>query len=222
VGCSIDRKKLSADLNFLFDRRKSRCDSVRAMSNGYVEVPSYSSSQVLLLKELERTLAAVSEAEIAVAQEMVRAASRVFVTGAGRSGLALKMAAMRLMHLGLVVHVAGEVTAPAISEGDLLLVASGSGTTAGAVHAAEVARNVGAEVLALTAAPASKLGQLAQGLIVIPAATKQDHGGVRSEQYAGALFEQSVLLVMDATFQVMWRERGESAEELWKRHANLE
>ena len=192
------------------------------MSNGYVEIQSYSSSQVLLLKELERTLAAVSEAEIAVAQEMILAARRVFVTGAGRSGLALKMAAMRLMHLGLVVHVAGEVTAPAISQGDLLLVASGSGTTAGAVHAAEVARNVQAEVLALTAAPASKLGQLTQGLIVIPAATKQDHDGVRSEQYAGALFEQSVLLVMDAIFQVMWRERGESAEELWKRHANLE
>jgi 6-phospho-3-hexuloisomerase len=192
------------------------------MSNGYVEIQSYSSSQVLLLKELERTLAAVSEAEIAVAQEMILAARRVFVTGAGRSGLALKMAAMRLMHLGLVVHVAGEVTAPAIGPGDLLLVASGSGTTTGAVHAAEVARNVRAEVLALTAAPASKLGQLAQGLIVIPAATKQDHSGVRSEQYAGALFEQSVLLVMDAIFQVMWRERGERAEELWKRHANLE
>jgi 6-phospho-3-hexuloisomerase len=192
------------------------------MSNGRVEIPSYSSSQALLLKELERTLAAVSEAEIAVAQEMILVARRVFVTGAGRSGLALKMAAMRLMHLGLVVHVAGEVTAPAINQGDLLLVASGSGTTAGAVHAVEVARKVQAAVLALTAAPASKLGQLAQGLIVIPAATKQDHGGVRSEQYAGALFEQSVLLVMDAIFQVMWRKRGESAEELWKRHANLE
>ena len=192
------------------------------MCNDCVEIPSYSSSQVLLLKELERTLAAVSEAEIDVAREMILAARRVFVTGAGRSGLALKMAAMRLMHLGLVVHVAGEVTTPAISPGDLLLVASGSGTTAGAVHGAEVARNVRAQVLALTAAPASKLSQLAHGLIVIPAATKQDHGGVRSEQYAGALFEQSVLLVMDALFQVMWRERGESAEQLWKRHANLE
>jgi 6-phospho-3-hexuloisomerase len=58
--------------------------------------------------------------------------------------------------------------------------------------------------------------------LVIPAATKQDHGGAKSEQYAGALFEQSVLLIMDAMFQAMWRERGESADELWKRHANLE
>jgi 6-phospho-3-hexuloisomerase len=187
-----------------------------------VQTRGYSFDQALILNELERTLAAVSDAEIAVAQRMILAANRVFVMGAGRTGLALKMAAMRLMHLGLVVHVAGEVTCPAIGRGDLLLVASGSGTTAGPVHAAEVAVKAGARVLALTATPASKLGELAQGLVVIPAAAKEDHGGMMSEQYAGALFEQSALLVMDAMFQEMWHERGESAEELWKRHANLE
>jgi 6-phospho-3-hexuloisomerase len=176
----------------------------------------------MILNELERTLAAVNEEEIAEAQRIILAARRIFVTGAGRSGLALKMAAMRLMHLGLAVHVAGEVTTPAIAQGDLLLVASGSGTTASAVHAAEVALKAGAEVLALTTARASQLGALALRLIVIPAATKQDHGGTRSEQYAGALFEQSVLLITDAMFQAMWRERGESAAKLWDRHANLE
>jgi hypothetical protein len=31
-----------------------------------------------------------------------------------------------------------------------------------------------------------------------------------------------VLLLMDAMFQTMWHERGESAEQMWKRHANLE
>src|SRR6202453_1582691 len=137
--------------------------------------------QALILNELERTLAAVSDAEIAVAQRMILAANRVFVMGAGRTGLALKMAAMRLMHLGLVVHVAGEVTSPAIGRGDLLLVASGSGTTAGPLHAAEVAVKAGARVLALTATPASKLATLAQGVVVIPAAAKQDRGGAPSD-----------------------------------------
>jgi len=183
---------------------------------------SYSFNRSLILNELERTLAAVSEAEIAAAQRMILTANRVFLTGAGRTGLALKMIAMRLMHLGLAVHVAGDATTPAIGPGDLLLVASGSGTTAGPVHAAEVAVKTGARVLALTATPASRLGMLAKCLVVIPAAAKQDHGGMISEQYAGALFEQSVLLVMDAMFQALWHERGESAEELWKRHANLE
>src|SRR5271168_3915648 len=189
---------------------------------GAVQTQSYSFDRKLILTELERTLAAISEPEIAAAQRMIQAANRLFVMGAGRTGLALKMAAMRLMHLGLVVHVAGEVTSPAIGRRDLLLVGSGSGTTAGPVHAAEVAVKAGAQVLALTATPASKLGELAQGLIVIPAAAKEDRAGMVSGQYAGALFEQSVLLIMDAMFQAMWHERGESAEELWKRHANLE
>jgi len=187
-----------------------------------VQRQSYLSDRNLILTELERTLAAVSEAEIVAAQRMIEAANRLFVMGAGRTGLALKMAAMRLMHLGLVVYVAGEVTTPAIGQDDLLLVASGSGTTAGPVHAAEVAVKAGAKVLALTTSPVSKLATLAQGLVMIPAAAKQDHGGSISEQYAGALFEQSTLLIMDAMFQAMWRESGASAEELWRRHANLE
>ena len=187
-----------------------------------VQRQSYLSDRNLILTELERTLAAVSEAEIVAAQRMIEAANRLFVMGAGRTGLALKMAAMRLMHLGLVVYVAGKVTTPAIGQDDLLLVASGSGTTAGPVHAAEVAVKAGAKVLALTTSPVSKLATLAQGLVMIPAAAKQDHGGSISEQYAGALFEQSTLLIMDAMFQAMWRESGASAEELWRRHANLE
>jgi 6-phospho-3-hexuloisomerase len=192
------------------------------MTYGTLQTRSYAFNRSLILNELERTLAAVNHPRIAAAQEMILDANRVFVTGAGRTGLALKMAAMRLMHLGLTVHVAGEVTSPAIGLGDLLLVASGSGTTAGPVHAAEVALKAGARVLALTAAPDSKLGKLAQGVVVIPAAAKQDHDGTISEQYAGALFEQSVLLILDAMFQTMWYERGESAESLWRRHANLE
>ena len=187
-----------------------------------LDVAIFSSIRNSILGELTRTLGAVSDRELEQAQRAILGARRVFVAGAGRSGLALKMAAMRLMHLGLTVHVAGEITTPAIAGGDLLLIASGSGTTASVVQAAEVARKVGAEVLALTTAPESKLARLASVLIMIPAATKQDHGGTVSQQYAGALFEQSVLLILDTLFQSMRQERGESAEELWKRHANLE
>ena len=220
--CLPDREKLSTNQNYLFDGLFAECHAYRVMSLACVETQSYSSNRTLILHELERTLAAVSDADAAAAQRTILAARRVFVMGAGRSGLALKMAAMRLMHLGLAVHVAGEVTAPAIGHGDLLLVASGSGTTASVVHAAEVAVKAGAQVLALTAVRESKLGMLAQGVVVIPAATKRDHGGTMSEQYAGALFEQSTLFIMDAIFQAMWRDCGASAEELWKRHANLE
>lgn len=187
-----------------------------------VSTAVFAANASLILDELERTLARIDEDQVATATQALMQASRIFVSGAGRSGLAIRMVAMRLMHLGRAVHVVGETTTPAITRGDLLLVASGSGTTKSAVAAAEVARKVGADVLVLTTAPASPLGRLATGVIEIPAATKQDHAGRLSQQYAGALFEQSVLLMMDAVFQQMWRSNGATAEELYARHANLE
>jgi len=150
------------------------------------------------------------------------AAERVFVLGAGRSGLALRMTAMRLMHLGLDVHVVGEVTTPAITADDALIVASGSGSTAGIVRAAETARAVGATVLALTTAAGSPLAGLATVTVLVPAAEKQDHGGTRSAQYSGGLFEQAVLVIGDALFHTLWQASGATAAELWPRHANLE
>jgi 6-phospho-3-hexuloisomerase len=154
--------------------------------------------------------------------ERLQGADRVFVLGAGRSGLALRMTAMRLMHLGLTVHVVGDVTTPAITAADALLVASGSGSTAGIVRAAETARSVHATVLAVTTAPDSTLAGLADVSLIVPAAQKQDHGGTLSAQYSGALFEQAVVLVGDALFHALWQASGATADELWPRHANLE
>lgn len=154
--------------------------------------------------------------------ELIAGSARIFVLGAGRSGLALRMTAMRLMHLGLTVHVVGEVTTPAIATGDLLLVASGSGTTASILRAAQAALGSGARVAAITAASESPLAQLATETIVVPAADKLDRSGELSAQYAGSLFEQSVVLLGDAFFHAVWQRSGVSADELWPRHANLE
>ncbi|MGA3092198.1 MAG: 6-phospho-3-hexuloisomerase [Terriglobales bacterium] len=186
------------------------------------EASSFSASFSAILDELKRTLLAVSEAQVRAAVQRLLSARRVFFVGAGRSRLALEMAAMRMTHLGLTVYVAGEVVTPAIERGDLLVVASGSGTTAGPVRAARVAKELGAEILALTTAPTSELGTLASAILTIPAADKYGDRGATSIQYGGTLFEQTVLLLMDTLFQEMWHRRGQSGEELWKRHANLE
>lgn len=180
------------------------------------------SSFSLLLSELGRVLDAVSPEQVQHAGAMLRTACRVFVFGAGRSGLALQMVAMRLMHLGLQVHVAGEVTAPACAAGDLVIVASASGTTRSVLLTAEAARKAGADLLVVTTAPESHLAQLAQGVLVLPAASKSDTGVRASDQYAGSLFEQSVLLLFDSLFHSLWKESGQSAEQLLTRHANLE
>jgi 6-phospho-3-hexuloisomerase len=154
--------------------------------------------------------------------DLIAAAPRVFVLGAGRSGLALRMTAMRLMHLGIEVHVVGEVTTPAIAEQDLLVTASGSGTTAGILRAAQTAVDAGAKVAAITIAPDSPLAQLATATIVVPAATKLDRSETASTQYSGSLFEQVVVVLGDALFDALWKRSGLSADELWPRHANLE
>jgi 6-phospho-3-hexuloisomerase len=132
------------------------------------------------------------------------------------------MTAMRLMHLGLTVHVVGETTTPAIGESDVLLVASGSGTTAAIVRAAETATAAGAVVIALTTDAGSALAALSHTVIVVPAAQKQDHSGAVSVQYAGGLFEQATVFIGDAIFHALWKLSGTDAAELWPRHANLE
>ncbi|QYF89200.1 MULTISPECIES: 6-phospho-3-hexuloisomerase [Arthrobacter] len=176
----------------------------------------------LVRDEIADTAAKIDEQEMAGLAGHLSQTGRVFVAGAGRSGLVLRMAAMRLMHLGMTVHVAGDTTTPAISSGDLLLVASGSGTTSGVVKSAETAAKAGARIAAFTTNPDSPLAGLADALVIIPAAQKTDHGSSVSRQYSGSLFEQVLFLATETIFQSLWDITDAPAEDLWLRHANLE
>ncbi|KAD3720591.1 6-phospho-3-hexuloisomerase [Arthrobacter yangruifuii] len=184
--------------------------------------PAVRDSLRLILDELATAADGLQEDQLAALAAEIRQAKRIFVAGGGRSGLALRMHAMRLMHLGLTVHVVGETTTPAIGSGDLLVVASGSGSTAGAVAAAQTSLSAGARVAALTTDGDSTLAETAHRVVVIPAAQKTDHSGTASRQYSGSLFEQALLLVLDAVFNTLWKSDGTPAEDLWPRHANLE
>lgn len=176
----------------------------------------------MILEENVKLAEQIDFEQIALLIPYIQNADRIFLIGAGRSGLALRSAAMRLMHFGLTVFVAGETTTPAIREGDLLIAASGSGTTSTIVKAAEKAAAAGAVVAAISTTSSSPLATLSSLVLILPAAQKQDHGKTISAQYAGSLFEQAVLLLTDSIFQTLWAADGTPAEELWKRHANLE
>jgi len=176
----------------------------------------------MILNENRELAAKIDYKQIVEIIPFIQHADRIFIIGAGRTGLALKSAAMRLMHLGFTVFVAGEITTPAIKKGDLLIAGSGSGTTNSIVSAAEKAAKAGAQVVSLSTTSESPLAKLSDLVAIIPAAQKQDHGSALSKQYAGSLFEQSVLLLTDALIQTLWSLDGTPAEELWKRHANLE
>ena len=184
--------------------------------------PHFSYATLAISGEVDQVRRGVHPAAWTRAGAMLLNAPAVFTVGSGRSGLALQMAAMRFMHLGLSAHVVGETTTPAIGPGDVLVAASGSGTTKRVVRAAETARTEGANVVALTTAADSELAKIATEVLLIPAADKQDFDGKASEQYGGSLFEQSVLLLSDALFHALWRSCGTQARELWRLHANLE
>ena len=175
-----------------------------------------------ILKENFNLASKMDYSQIPTLITEINKANRIFIIAAGRSGFSMRSTAMRLMHLGLQVFFVGDTTTPAITKGDLLIAASGSGTTSTIVRAAEKSVNAGATVVALSTNATSPLAALAKHVIIIPAAEKEDHGGNLSIQYAGSLFEQFLLLLLDAVFQSLWKIDGTPAEELWKRHSNME
>jgi 6-phospho-3-hexuloisomerase len=180
------------------------------------------SALTLVSSELDAALRTLDVSQLESLVDALGGAERIFVHGAGRSGIALRMTAMRLMHLGRTVFVVGDATTPAIGPDDVLLTASGSGTTESIVRAARAAVAAGAEVVVITTAPQSELAALSKAAVIVTAAAKLDRSAAISSQYAGSLFEQLVVVIGDTAFQTLWKRLGPSADDLWRRHSNLE
>ena len=173
------------------------------------------------------------EEDIANFIEIITTADNIFVTGAGRSGLAAKAFAMRLMHLGLSSYVVGETISPAINAGDCILAISGSGETNTIVTAAKISKKRGAKVLALTSYPESSLGQLADGIIHVKGRTKvevddenylkrQIKGNYTSLTPLGTAFELTSLVFLDGLVSELMETMGKTEEDLKNRHTVLE
>jgi 6-phospho-3-hexuloisomerase len=176
-----------------------------------------------ILEEMRRTLVRVPPEGVERLVEAILKADRVYVAGGGRSGLMARAFAMRLMHLGLVTYVVGDTTTPAVRSGDLLLSCSASGETQVTVLVSKVAREAGARVFAITATPESPMARLADEAIIIPAPSKRTPAGTGlSSQYGGSLFEQALLLLLDAISAEIGRRLGTPPQEVESRHANLE
>ena len=173
------------------------------------------------------------EEDIANFIEIITTADNIFVTGAGRSGLAAKAFAMRLMHLGLSSYVVGETISPAINAGDCILAISGSGETNTIVTAARISKKRGAKVLALTSYPESSLGQLADGIIHVKGRTKvevddenylkrQIKGNYTSLTPLGTALELTSLVFLDGLVSELMEAMGKTEEDLKNRHTVLE
>lgn len=169
-----------------------------------------------ILAQLTAVADALSEETVNVCAEKINAHGRVFVYGAGRSGLMLRALAMRLMQMGKCAYVVGETVTPSVEEGDLLILASASGKTHSVCHYAEVARNCGVDLLVITAAEHSPLTAIASADVRFSVPDKDSATG--GGQVMGSLFEQSLLLFGDSLVQHL----AVDPQRMRKNHANLE
>ena len=131
-----------------------------------------------ILAEVVDCTRQVSTDSLIHAGALIELSPRIFVAGAGRSGLCMKAFGMRLMHLGKTVYVVGETTTPSIAASDLLILGSGSGRTASLLAMAEQAQRRGAQVLLFTTDATSPLAELSSFRVVIPAPSLKSAEGI--------------------------------------------
>lgn len=186
-----------------------------------------------ILENIQNAEEYLDEKSIEKFEDIIINSKNVFVTGAGRSGLAAKAFAMRLMHLGVSAYVVGETISPAIYEDDCIIAISGSGETNTIVSASEIAKNKGSKVLVVTSYPNSTLGKLADSIILVKGRTKKElddenymkrqiHGNYTSLTPLGTAFELTTLVFLDAIVSELMEKMHQTESDLKARHTVLE
>lgn len=171
-------------------------------------------------RKIKDILSVVPEEEISKVKKLFLKSDRVFVYGAGRSGLVAKAFAIRLMHLGFQTFVIGETISAPVQKGDLVVIISGSGETIPAVMTAEIARNLEASVVSITGKRESDIARFADMTLYISASCND----VERKKFAplGTLFEASVWILLDGIIADLLESKKECEEDMRSRHATLE
>jgi 6-phospho-3-hexuloisomerase len=186
---------------------------------------------------ISKNLSDVSQEEVDKCVNLILSSrdKKIFVMGAGRSGLVGRAFALRLLHLGYEVHILGETLMPSVSKGDLVIAISGSGSTKLVMTAVEAAKYVGAMVIGITSYLDSPLGKIADFVLqvkgrVMPT-TEADSRDYFARQILGlheplaplgTLFEDTCMILLDAMIPVMMKKLGLNEKDLGRRHATVE
>ncbi len=160
-------------------------------------------------------------------------AERIFLMGAGRSGLVAKAFAMRLMHLGFTVYVVGETTTPAVQEKDVVIAISGSGETRSIANLGKIVKDIGSTLITVTSKKESTLGRISDISVILPSKTKDDldaggylernmRGDYKSLPPLGTAFEITSLVFLDSVIAQLITLTGASEADLKSRHTNIE
>jgi len=186
-----------------------------------------------ILSGINGVIQAVDEDEIEdmISVLMDARDNKILILGSGRSGFVGRTFALRLMHLGFNIYVSGETITPALTPDDLVIAISGSGVTRTVVAQAEVAKEVGSKVIAVTSHPDAPLSKYADRIVVVKGRTKIDgEFDYESRQITGeydpaplgTMFELSAMVFLDCIIADLMRRFSLSEIDLRKRHANAE
>jgi 6-phospho 3-hexuloisomerase len=185
-----------------------------------------------IVEHVSDIIGGLDESEIDGMVESIEGADRVFLLGAGRSGLVARAFAMRLVQLGLTAYVVGESITPAMTNRDLLIAVSGSGETTSIVSAAGIAKGVGSRILTVTSYVESGLGRISDQVVRVQGRTKIDverdplrnqiEGRHTSLTPLGTLFEDTVMIFFDGVIARLMIRLHAGEEDLKRRHSTLE
>jgi len=174
-----------------------------------------------VLKEHRQVLLDVDNAEVEKLLNAISEANCIQVFGMGRMKCAARAFVMRLMHMGMDAHIVYDTTCPNIGPGDLLIVNAACTTIGYTVM--QFAKKLGAKVVAITANSDSRAAKLCDFTVNLKG---QVHGGreyeIPSIQPMAALFEQTIFVFEDIIIQLLMKKLNISAEEMAKRHTNLD
>ncbi|MDI6888243.1 MAG: 6-phospho-3-hexuloisomerase [Methanocellales archaeon] len=178
-----------------------------------------------------KTAETVQDAKVDEMIDQILHAKKIFVMGAGRSGLVGRAFAMRLMHLDLPVFVVGETVTPAIEDGDVLITISGSGETKSVVELAMVGKQCGAKLISIVSNPSSSLAKVSDIVVEVKGRSKAEkidylERQVRGEHYTlaplGTLFETTSLVFLDGVISELMKVTKRDETYLRLRHTSLE
>lgn len=177
-----------------------------------------------ILMEIDRVLSRIDEAQVDTFCEALLGARRILGYAMGRELLTLRSFIMRMMHIGLDVHLVGHVTAPPLGPEDVLLLICGPGHIYTTEALMKVARQAGGKIVMVTAQPQAVLPQQSDVVLHIPAQTMADDqgGSGGSGQAMGSAFEQASWILFDTLVPRLQAARNQTLEDLRARHANLE
>lgn len=177
--------------------------------------------QELILNKISSVLRDTDDSLVDKIVAAIDDANRIFITGAGRSGLVSRFLAMRLMHSGYKVFMVGEIVTPSIQAGDLFIVVSGSGGTETLMPLVRKAKSMGAKVAVISMKSVSPMAELSDLVCAIGSGNEHSFGIVKGMPM-GTVFELSTLIFLEAIVSKIVHDKGLTEEGMRALHANLE